>query len=618
MLKEVIVDLLQKTAETVSIDTVDLYGKALCVKRIIEADDPGNTLYLSGYTPMAAAGLGFAGKLNLYGLSLMGGNLQGSRSGGLITQYLTRLGIVGIKVEGNSPEQLILVINQEGKAMLNPVSFYGKGIVGTGVLAERIYQCHGEDLGLALTDPSTTGFLYNAVVCNTRHGIKPNRAVARSTSIFGHNGLVGIAVASTSQRRNKVVHDHKKLTEVLRKIHKAKRNINLAGDASRENPLLGGTYGAAAKVRLDNGHGLTNLFRSANVPDEYYHGLLPQTIVNDQLDMAENNGIKITRHSCIPGCPNKCVQVVLVQDASGDVMVVKAGEWETYQGLMNLGIFKDVVRIASDVIIHSNKYAYDHIEGLVTLAALALASEIKQDTGVRYGDLNSIMAALNQAVTGRTDLGQLIRRGAAAVEEYYGIERHFTVGRHALPFHNGRSLLQTGIGLSWTYGRHGEACAGPGRHNFLGQPYDPADHNLDPKMHVLNTIHGIILYGALDEQGSCFFIGPSVDTLVDYEMIYQAMGLQADPKEMVRDSARTILSIHEFNDERGVNIQPLPRVFYEQPTHGNRQGPDDAVTFNIPFDVIRDYGRQVLNDVADQTMTIPEAVLAQSRGRYQK
>ncbi|MBN1636445.1 MAG: hypothetical protein JW920_08020, partial [Deltaproteobacteria bacterium] len=541
---------------------------------------------------------------------------QGSRSGGLIAQYLTRLGIVGIKVMGNSPEQLILVIDREGKAMLNPVSFYGKGIVGTGVLAERIYQRHGEDLGLALTDPSTSGFLYNAVVCNTRNGIKPNRSAARSTSIFGHNGLVGIAVASTSQNKTEDAYDRKKLSEVLRKIHKAKRNINLAGDASRENPLLGGTYGAAAKIRLDNGHGLTNLFRSANVPDEFYQDLLPETLASNQIDLSEACGIKITRHSCLPGCPNKCVQSVLIRDDSGDINLVKAGEWETYQGLINLGIFKDLIRAASEVMEHSNKYAYDHIEALVTIAALALVSEIKQDTGVRYGDNNSIMSALKQAAQGRTELGQLIRKGAAAVEAYYGVERHFTVGGHALPFHNGRSLLQTGIGLSWTYGRHGEACAGPGRHNFLGEPYDPADHNLDPKIHVLNTIHGITLYGALDELGSCFFIGPSIDTLVDYEMIFQAMGLDFDPKKQVKDSAQTILAIHQFNDKRGIHIQPLPRIFYEQTTYGNKQSPEDAVKFNVPFDIIQDYGIKVLDDVATGKTTIPDSLLEKSRRRY--
>ena len=297
---------------------------------------------------------------------------------------------------------------------------------------------------------------------------------------------------------------------------------------------------------------------------------------------------------------------------------VKAGEWETYQGVINLGIFDDAARTAAEIIEHSNNFAYDHIEGLVTLAALALVTEMKIDTGVRYGEKDSIMGALQQAVEGKTDLGMLFRQGAAAVERYYGIERHFTVGGHALPFHNGRSLLQTGVGLSWTYGRHGESCAGAGRHNFLGDPYDPADHSLAPETHVLNTIHGIIMYGALDEHGMCFFIGPSVDTLVDAEVTLQAMGLECDTREMVRSAAKTIRDIHAFNEKNGARIQPLPDVFYNTPSRGNAQSDDEAVVFNVSFDVIRDYGKKVLEEAAEGKVTISDDLLESSRARYRK
>lgn len=615
MLREIIVDL--KRAK-VSVETASNgpFGKALAIQRIIEADDP-DAIYLTGYTPLIASGLGFAGKLNIYGISLLAGNLQGSRSGGLIATFLSRLGITGIKITGESDEHLVLHISDEGAPELIPLKKYGKSIAGTSDLSQRVYRHHGNDLGLALTDPNTTGFQYNAIACNTRRGGPPNRVAGRSTSCFGKNGLIAIAVEHASQPLHQETSNRKKLISALRLIHKNKSNKNLIGN-SGEQPLLGGTYGAAAKTRFDYGHGLTNLFRSAHLPDEFYETLLPETIVNEQMKLSDESGIKITRHSCVPGCPNRCVQVVLLRnEQKNTIEVVKAGEWETYQGVINLGIFTDVVRIAAEIIEHSNEYAYDHIEALVTLAALALATETKRDTGVRYGDSDSIFDALNQAVEGKTELGKLIRQGAAAVEEYYGLERHFTVGGHALPFHNGRSFLQTGIGLSWTYGRHGESCAGPGRHNFLGEPYDPADHSLDPKIHVLNTMHGIVLYGAVDEMGMCFFIGPSVETLVDAETILRAMNIDMDARQMIRQSAQTLLSVYEFNLRRGVTIQPLPRVFYEQPTHGNKQSPDEAVVFNVPFETVHHYGLQVLKEIASGEMTIPDHLLEQSRNRYE-
>ena len=616
MLKEIEINLDEVSAVTAEDSYGDLYGKPRAIKRILDSENPEQVIYLTGYTPLTASRLGFAGKMNLYGISLLGGNLQGSRSGGLIAEYLTRLGITGIRITGISDRPHILYIDQNGYPSLEPLSGYGSSISGTFDLAQSVYDRHGKNIALALTDPSSTGFRYNAVVCNSKQGEPPDRAAARSTSLFGRNGLVGIAVAGISGPVHSHDFDRRELSGILKKIHSARRNSGLTGSSDPDNPALGGTYGGAAKARLDGGHGLTNLFRSARVPDRFYRSLLPDTIIRGQLRLSEESGIPLTRHSCIPGCPNRCSQVILLRQDNGKVLPLKSGEWETWQGVINLGVFEDAHRISASVIEHSNRYAYDHIEALITLATLALASEGSGDTGVRYGDPASVISALEQAASGCTDLGRLIRMGAAAVEDYYGLERHFTIGGHALPFHNGRSLLQTGIGMSWTYGRHGESCAGPGRHNFLGNPYNPADHSLQPEEHVLNTVHGMILYGAMDEQGMCFFMGPSVDSLVDNEMILHALNLPGDPKSMVRNSADTILSVYNFNKSRDVNIRPLPETFRRDPTWGNSQGPEDGVVFNVPFDIIRDYGLSALMDVSEGRVTIPDSVLNESRSRY--
>ncbi len=615
MVREIVVDLDSKRIWSHEYEGNVGYGKALAVQRIIKSKNPNRTIYLTGFTPITASGLGFAGKMNLYGISLLGGNLQGSRSGGLVARYLTRLGVAGIEITGECDEPQVLVIDAEAAPHLVPINSYGKSIHGTTGFARYLYAKHGDKVGLAITDPATTGFDYNAVTCNAKHGQSCHRVAGRSTSRFGRNGLVGVVVERSESPLHGLEFDKREAANVIRRIHKDKANANLAGSNDEENPLLGGTYGAAAKARLDNGHGLTNLFRGARVPDEFYEKLLPENMVREQLQRSRASGLTVSRHSCMPGCPNKCSQVVILKDAHG-ARVVKAGEWETYQGVINLGVFEEAVSFAAWIIEHSNEYAYDHIEALVTLAALALVSESKVDTGVRYGERDSFVRALNEAVEGKTELGLLIRRGAAVVEEHYGVERHFTVGGHALPFHNGRSVIQTGIGLSWTYGRHGESCAGPGRHNFLGEPYDPSNHGYDPEWHIYNTIHGMVMYGAVDEMGICFFMGPSLDTLVDCEAILHAMKWPANVHSMIADSALTIRAVYHFNAKHGVEIQPMPRVFYETPTWGNKQSAEQGVVFDIPFQLIKEYGEKVLDDVAYERVIVPEEMLAKSRGRY--
>ena len=617
MLKEIFVDLNKNRVDLVSDVKTDVYGKTLAVNRIIESSRPEETVYISAYTPMAATGLGFSGKINLYGISLVGGNLQGSRCGGLFDKFLTQLGIIGLQITGTTEMKQVLYIDEAGKTELIPLDKFGTDIKGTVDFANRLYSEYGKNIGLALIDPSSTEFLYNALICNTKIGDVPNHAAGRGTTIFGRNGLVGIISKKPTENLHKLDYDKKKVVKLIRNITLAKKNINLAGSDSKNNPLLGGTYGGAAKGRFDFGHGLTNLFRSANVPDEFYDCLLPDTIVRDQIKIADKHDLKIHRHSCTPGCPNKCVQFVFAEDKNGEVKKLKTGEWETVQGVINLGVFEDAIEVSSFILEHSNEFAYDHIEALVALAALALVSEIKEDTGVYYGDKDSIISALKQTEEGKTELGRLLRKGTAAIEKHYGIERHFTVGGHALPFHNGRSFVQTGVGLSWTFGRHGECCAGPGRHNFFGQPYDPADHSLEPKIHILNTIHAMTMYGAIDDCGTCFFIGPSIDTFVDFEMIYKAMGIEKTVPEMIQNAAKSILRIYEFNKSRGIKIQSLPGHFYKKGTYGNKQTVEDSLVLNVPFEINEEYGLEVLKDVASGKQTVLEDILIKSRSRYQ-
>ena len=76
---------------------------------------------------------------------------------------------------------------------------------------------------------------------------------------------------------------------------------------------------------------------------------------------------------------------------------------------------------------------------------------------------------------------------------------------------------------------------------------------------------------------------------------------------MIEESAGAILDIFTFNKSRGVNIQALPEVFYNTSTHGNSQGTGEAVVFDIPFGVIRDYGLQILEESAAGAFSLPSS-----------
>ena len=118
-------------------------------------------------------------------------------------------------------------------------------------------------------------------MCNTKPGQAPDRAAARGTPRFGRNGLVGIVVERPEQSRHRLDFDRKAVTTLLRRLHADKKNVNLIGSNDPEHPLLGGTYGGAAKGRFENGHGVTNLFRDAFVRVRFhdYGFFLPQDVL---------------------------------------------------------------------------------------------------------------------------------------------------------------------------------------------------------------------------------------------------------------------------------------------------------------------------------------------------
>ena len=116
------------------------------------------------------------------------------------------------------------------------------------------------------------------------------------------------------------------------------------------------------------------------------------------------------------------------------------------------------------------------------------------------------------------------------------------------------------------------------------------------------------MYGAMDNQGLCFFLGPSVDSLKEISLISNQIGFKTSPAKMIRASANDIKTVYDFNKKRGVKIQPLPEVFYQTPTHGNSQLVDDVVNFCIPFDTIKNHGEKILSDVAEGTTDLPDNI----------
>ena len=113
-----------------------------------------------------------------------------------------------------------------------------------------------------------------------------------------------------------------------------------------------------------------------------------------------------------------------------------------------------------------------------------------------------------------------------------------------------------------------------------------------------------------------FFIGPSLDTLVDFEMIYRAMGIKKTVPEMIQNAAESILKVYEFNRSRNIRIQSLPEHFYKKGTYGNKQTENDAQVLNVPFELNEEYGLEVLKNVASGNQTISKELLVKSRSRY--
>ena len=135
---------------------------------------------------------------------------------------------------------------------------------------------------------------------------------------------------------------------------------------------------------------------------------------------------------------------------------------------------------------------------------------------------------------------------------------------------------------------------------------------------MLNAVHAMVLYGAMDAAGHCFFMGPSLASLAELELLTEALGQPVSVPEALQRSAQTIQAIHAFDAARGVHIQPLPRVFYERGTRGNAQTPEQARAFSVPFALVRDLGARALEGVASGRVTPPVDLLDGVRGQAEQ
>jgi aldehyde:ferredoxin oxidoreductase len=417
--------------ERISLESVDgewkfLGGSALIAKimnrEVSPATDPlgPKNLFIVAAGPLAGTGAPSLGRVSIGAKSPLTMGIKEANSGGPAAQYLDRLGIRAIVIQGAPLKEApyCLFISKD-KAELIPAgeirglknyelvgrlkARFGKkiAVISTGIAGERRYRGSSVSLTDTLGDPSR------------------NAARGGLGAVLGSKGIKAIVIDPTGAPQVELARPADFRGAVKSWINTLKHDISCS---------LFSRFGTPFAVSNSAGHG--------SLPSRNYRSGRPDNFIavsgnSIQRILFERGG---RMHGCMPGCVVRCS--IVYPDKDG-VRLCSAFEYETIAMLgTNLGI-------TDPDAIARLKFMCDDLglDAVETGSSLGLAAEVGK---MSFGDWESA-ARLLEEIEKDTALGAALGNGVVATARHLNIERIPAYKGQALPAHDPRSVKGTGV-----------------------------------------------------------------------------------------------------------------------------------------------------------------------------
>jgi len=363
-----------------------------------------------------------SGRISVGAKSPLTGGIKEANSGGQAGQYLAKLGISAIVIEGLQHDDKIykLYVGKD-KYELSPADDL-KGL-GNYATVDKLKGEFGDKVGFATIGQAGEWKLAAATVAFTDRELRPTRHAGRGGlgAVMGSKGLKAIIIDPADGEFAPLV-DKEAFKDAAKRFAKALQEHAVTGQGLP-------TYGTDVLINIINEAGAlpTRNFRSGR-----FQGA-------DKVGGETMNKITVERkgnptHGCMSGCVIRCSGIFV--DEKGEY-VSKWPEYETVWAwgpnceIDDLDAIARIDRACDDIGV-------DTIE-MGNSVAVAMEGGVKE-----FGDAagaEELMAEISKG----TPLGRILGSGAGAVGKTFGVRRVPVVKNQAMPAYDPRAVKGVGV-----------------------------------------------------------------------------------------------------------------------------------------------------------------------------
>jgi aldehyde:ferredoxin oxidoreductase len=484
-----------------------------------------------------------SGRISVGGKSPLTGTIKEANSGGQAGQYLAKLGIAAIVIEGlPQGEKLHKLFLGKDKWDLSPADDL-KGL-GNYATVDKLKAEFGEKVGFVSIGQAGEWKMTAASVAFTDQELRPTRHAGRGGlgAVMGSKGLKAMIIDPSEGEMAPLV-DKDAFKAAAKRFAKA-----LSEHAVTSKGLP--TYGTDVLINIIN--------EAGGLPTRNFSSGRFETA--DKVGGESLNKITVERkgnptHGCMTGCMIRCSGIYL--DEKGEYV----SKWPEYETVWAWGPNCEIDDL--DAIARID-YACDDI-GLDTIE-IGNAIAVAMEGGVKeFGDAAGSEELVAEIGKG-TPLGRILGSGAAVVGKAFGVRRIPVVKNQALPAYDPRAVK--GVGVTYatsTMGAdHTAGYAVTANIMKVGGYIDPL--KVESQVKLSRDLQ--IATAVIDTCGLCLFVAFPVLDIPDafnamVDMVNAKYGLSLTGDDVGALGQRVLTMERDFNKRAGFTAADdrLPEFF---------------------------------------------------------